>query len=77
MKTKVCSTDRDCKGLDVGRADGQYSEKGACLQHMWNYGSQHESGKGCWDISVCNNANGNSSYTMFDGRLIQWFCTDE
>ena len=80
MKAKECKTDADCTDLDVGTAgskvEGKY-HKGACLQHMWKYGAQHESAKGCWDLSLCWNATGHQSYLMFDSRKIQWFCTDE
>ena len=71
-KKKECTKDTDCAALTNG-----VIKIGACLQHMWKYNEQHEAAKGCWDISLCNNANGNSSYTMFDDRKIQWFCTDD
>ena len=78
MKAKVCTTDLDCVLLGTG--DGSDPavpyRRGACLQHMWKYGAQHESAKGCWDLSLCWNANGHQSYLMFDKRKIRWFCSD-
>lgn len=57
-----CTTDADCKNGNV------------CVNHMWAYNGQHESGKGCWDATMCA---GNGSYLMFDERKIQWFCSEE
>merc|ERR1719230_2465124 len=42
-----------------------------CAKHRWEYNGQFESGQGCWPFAVCS---GHSSYNMFDGRKIQWFC---
>ena len=57
-----CAADSDC-------SSGHY-----CLQHMWAYNDQTDSGKGCWREEVCA---GNGSYNMFGERTIQWFCSEE
>ena len=58
----ACSNDTDCD-------PGHY-----CLNHMWTYNHQTESGKGCWREEVCA---GNGTYDMFVERIQQWFCTEE
>ena len=40
---------------------------------MWAYNGQHESANGCWSNKVCL---GNGAWTLFDGRKIQWFCSE-
>jgi len=55
-----CSTNADC--------EADYF----CLDYMWEYNSQFDSGKGCWHKSVCG-GNGNASYMMFDERKLQMF----
>ena len=57
-----CLNDADC-------TSGYY-----CLNHMWTFTEQIDSGRGCWREEVCS---GNGSYDIFDGRIIQWFCSDE
>jgi len=59
---KSCASDSDC--------ETDYY----CLNHIWAYNGQIESGQGCWMSSVCS---GQSSFDMFDGRKLQFFCTDE
>ena len=55
----TCNTNADCHADHV------------CADHMWEYGGQVESARGCWQFAVCS---GNSAYWMFDGRKIQWWC---
>ena len=43
-----------------------------CLQHMWSYNGQTESGTGCWSNAVCSGA---GAFDMFDGRKLQFFCS--
>lgn len=45
-----------------------------CVEHNWAYNGQTETMKGCWNKSVCKNEMGTSSFEMFDGRMIQFFC---
>ena len=83
----TCSTDEDCKC--VGRTNeecksGNWTQRqedpvGVCIKHMWAHNGQHDSGKGCWDVALCVNYRQpkTSSYTLMEGRKIQWFCTDE
>jgi len=59
----ICTTDSDCDG-------DQY----VCVQHMWEYNGQTDSGTGCWDQTVCTNT---QSWYMLDNRRIQWFCSLE
>ena len=40
---------------------------------MWAYNGQTESGNGCWPSAVCT---GSASFDMFDGRKLQFFCSD-
>ena len=41
---------------------------------MWAYNNQIESGRGCWRQDVCT---GTGAFDVFDGRKIQWFCSEE
>lgn len=59
---KSCDEDDDC-------ASDHY-----CVQHMWSYNGQLESGTGCWMKEVCS---GSTSFDMFDGRQLQFFCSPE
>ena len=43
-----------------------------CINHMWQYNGQTESGTGCWNKAVCS---GTGAYDMFDGRKLQFFCS--
>ena len=45
-----------------------------CVKHNWEYNGQTEAGEGCWNEAVCS---GNGAYDMFDGRKLQFFCSDE
>ena len=63
---KVCQKQTDCAGVDM-----------VCIDHRWEYNDQWEAATGCWHKSVCSNKYGNQSFTMFDDRKIQWFCSDE
>ena len=45
-----------------------------CLNHMWAYNGQTESGTGCWDAAVCS---GSGAFDMFDGRTLQFFCNED
>ena len=58
----ICTSDGDC-GPDF-----------YCINYMWAYNHQTESGKGCWRKEVCT---GTGSYTLFEERNIQWFCSEE
>ena len=62
VEAKSCATSADCVADHV------------CAQHAWAYNGQYESAQGCWHKSVCK---GTASYLMFDGRQIQWFCSQE
>jgi len=57
-----CIGDNDCE-------DEHY-----CMNFKWTYNSQQSSGKGCWRSDLCA---GSGTYTMFNERTIQWFCTEE
>jgi len=59
---KSCTADSDCEADHF------------CLDHMWAYNGQTESGTGCWTSAVCS---GNASFDMFDGRKLQFFCSEE
>ena len=58
----ICYGDGDCE-------PGFY-----CLNHMWEYNYQTESGRGCWRGNVCA---GTGAYQMFIERKQQWFCSEE
>ena len=57
-----CETTEDC------------TEGTVCVDHMWAYNGQTESGRGCWAAAVCK---GNGAYDMFDGRKLQYFCSQD
>merc|ERR1712238_450869 len=59
---KSCDDDDDCESDHY------------CLQHLWSYNGQLESGTGCWTKDVCS---GSTSFDMFDGRQLQFFCSQE
>mmetsp|Transcript_49707 Transcript_49707/g.57361 ORF Transcript_49707/g.57361 Transcript_49707/m.57361 type:complete len:275 (+) Transcript_49707:45-869(+) len=59
---KSCDEDDDCESNHY------------CLQHLWSYNGQLESGIGCWTKDVCS---GSTSFDMFDGRQLQFFCAQE
>jgi hypothetical protein len=44
-----------------------------CIDHMWAYNGQTESGTGCWEDAVCSAP----AFLMFDERKIQWFCSED
>ena len=61
-KFPTCSTGFDCP------ADHY------CLEHMWSYNHQIESGQGCVKKGVCA---GNGTWLMFEERILQFFCSEE
>lgn len=61
-KVPSCRSDNDCQ-LD------HY-----CLDNKWEYNDQVDTMRGCWKRSVCM---GTGAYSMFEERIIQWWCTDE
>jgi len=54
--------------------DGDCDEDHYCLEHMWTYNGQTETGKGCWRRNVCT---GTGTYQMFEERIQQYMCTEE
>lgn len=58
---KMCTEDEHCATDTI------------CLQHMWAYNGQVESGTGCWADAVCK---GSGAWDMFDGRKLQFFCSE-
>jgi len=61
------------KTCTVGNDDDCESDH-FCVQHLWSYNGQLESGTGCWTKDVCS---GSTSFDMFDGRQLQFFCSAE
>ena len=54
--------------------DGDCPEDHYCIRHMWQYNGQTESGRGCWRRNICT---GTATYTMFEERDQQYFCSEE
>ena len=79
----VCNANRSCwEGADVKyegdwktcKTDFDCEPRHLCLDHMWGYNSQSESGRGCWRENVCA---GSGAWDMQDGRNLQFFCSDK
>ena len=79
-----CKPHRSCwKGIEPKykmedtrqcRGDGDCDADFYCLNHMWTYHEETETGRGCWKRNVCT---GTGTYQMFEERVQQYFCSEE
>jgi len=76
---RSCFKPSEVKYNDIGdwpqcRSDGDCLEGFYCLNHMWSWQEELETGQGCWKRNVCT---GNGAYVMFEERKQQYFCSEE